>query len=597
MSGIIKRLFYRVGESIEEMILLSIIVLNILDFAELLNPDWDYVKKIISWTALGYLLYKADLTRIFFGEKHKGWDLAMIFAYFLISFKNMIGYSFSTLNQLVRKTATYWADVIPLSPNTPIPYDGDLVAITSPINSVDLNLLDKIPLGSGIEALVTNLTMKMGGVGGVFPSPNHLLLNVSNDMSWRLFQLEPKFLVHRWLNFITGSGVLESLQKVSIIAGASLLVIMAFYFTLRFDIKAPSLMHVIHEEGSPVPLKELARFLKRFAIILFVLNFFFVVVFNLMMEWLAIAIDAPLLVIGIFFYLLVWIKHHKRFSTEGLIYKLGNLGSGFYNRFINLFYDYRGIFLAVSGMLVLHLLTDVGNFIVPYMTGLHDSLYFEQLGPSHDPVFSVIGLLIPGSQSLLGHDLLAVGSAGSAISLVYVYSLNFIAIVLLLATPAALWYLMFSKKEYEIPAYVPALYLSSYACFLLAPVFSMRRIDSLHLVGVDIITQGLLDSVKISVTTVAAVSLILGFVTLLLCFSNLLKKGIIYFSVISSMIFFAYYIYLFFLDVNIYYIRVVAENMRNLEILLGLYFVIFFLITVLFYIGGFIAFIYELVES
>ena len=46
---------------IEEVILVLIILLQILDFFEILPADLDYAKKIISWTALGYLLLTSVL--------------------------------------------------------------------------------------------------------------------------------------------------------------------------------------------------------------------------------------------------------------------------------------------------------------------------------------------------------------------------------------------------------------------------------------------------------------------------------------------------------------------------------------------------------
>ena len=101
------------------------------------------------------------------------------------------------------------------------------------------------------------------------------------------------------------------------------------------------------------------------------------------MEWLAIAIDAPLLVIALFIYLFFVIKHHKGFHAESMIFKLGNVGERFYEKFISLFHSKRGLFLGIAGMLVLHLLTDVGNFVIPYTFFSHDPLYFEQLGPAN----------------------------------------------------------------------------------------------------------------------------------------------------------------------------------------------------------------------
>ena len=54
----------KISQRIEELILILIILLNIFDFFELLSADLDFIKLIISWTVLGYLIYKASLTKI-----------------------------------------------------------------------------------------------------------------------------------------------------------------------------------------------------------------------------------------------------------------------------------------------------------------------------------------------------------------------------------------------------------------------------------------------------------------------------------------------------------------------------------------------------
>ena len=95
------------------------------------------------------------------------------------------------------------------------------------------------------------------------------------------------------------------------------------------------------------------------------------------MEWLAVAIDAPLAVIGIFSYLFFIIKHHEKFHVDSFLFKMGNFGEEFYERFIDMFHSRSGIILGISGMLVLHLFTDALSFIVPYIFVFRDILYFS----------------------------------------------------------------------------------------------------------------------------------------------------------------------------------------------------------------------------
>ena len=89
-GGLVKRLEF----GAEEFILLGIIILNVLDAFEIIGSDLDYIKKIISWTALGMLIYKASPSKIFVGWRKKSMDGVLLTAYFLMIIKNLISYAY-----------------------------------------------------------------------------------------------------------------------------------------------------------------------------------------------------------------------------------------------------------------------------------------------------------------------------------------------------------------------------------------------------------------------------------------------------------------------------------------------------------------------
>tara|TARA_Y100000294_G_scaffold175696_1_gene196377 strand:+ start:1381 stop:2145 length:765 start_codon:yes stop_codon:yes gene_type:complete len=226
---------------LEELILAILILLNILDFFEILPADLDYIKKVISWTALGYLLYKASLTKIFFNNHYKYVDILLILSYFMLIFKNIIIFSSGLIEEFV------------------VFYD---------------------------------------------------------------FQ-----------KFIVDNASL--LELYFLIIGSILILLSAIYSSFFIKVKKPSLMHIIHEEGKP---NNPYRYLVRVIIVYLVYMAFFVVVFNLIMEWLAIAIDAPLIMLTILFYLFIIIRHYQKYDAETLIYKIGECGEKFYEKFISLFH-------------------------------------------------------------------------------------------------------------------------------------------------------------------------------------------------------------------------------------------------------------------
>ena len=134
---------------------------------------------------------------------------------------------------------------------------------------------------------------------------------------------------------------------------------------LRLEVKKPSLLAALGEHGKLG--RNPFRILWRYLLVFLAFAGFFVVVFNLVMEWLAIAIDAPLIMLAILFYLFIIIRHYKKYNVESLIYRIGEFGENFYEKFISLFHYKRTIMLGISGMLVLHLITDAGSFIIPYI--------------------------------------------------------------------------------------------------------------------------------------------------------------------------------------------------------------------------------------
>ena len=228
-----KRFMHR----IEEIILVILILLNILDFFEILPADIDYTKKIISWTALGYLLYKVSLTKIFFNNQHRHVDVLLILSYFMLIFKNLILFSSGLIEEFV------------------IFYD--------------------------LQRLI-----------------------------------------------VDNASILE---LYSLIIGSISILLIAIYSAFHIDVKKPSLMHIIHEEGKPDTLRKL---LIRIITIYLVYIAFFVIVFNLVMEWLAIAVDAPIIMLAILFYLFIIIRHYHKYNVETLIYKIVEFGEKFYEKFV-----------------------------------------------------------------------------------------------------------------------------------------------------------------------------------------------------------------------------------------------------------------------
>ncbi|MFO8016328.1 MAG: hypothetical protein R6U32_04435 [Candidatus Woesearchaeota archaeon] len=478
----------RVGMGVEELILILLVIASVAEFLGVLPADFDYMKKILSWAALGYLLYKANLTEVFFGYKDKMIDLGLIIAYFMLVMKNLISYSRFAMGELSEAGSSFL-----------------------------------IPLYSFI---------------------------IENASSFEM------------VTFCIGGGIILLLAALNIF--------------LNVEIKEPSVMAILFREGpSPSAGGRILRALASFAIY----SSFFVVVFNLLMEWLGWAVDSTIIVVAIFVYLFLFMKHYRKFDTQSFLFRVGDVCEDLYARFIDLFHSRRTLMMGVSGLLVLHLLTDIGNFIIPYMIGKEIN-YFSTLGAGHN--------VIP---YLLSIDMGIAGSAAYKLAVLLVYALNIAAIILLLAGPAFIWYEMYMEKRVRIPAPVYGLFFASFFTFLVSPLFRLQRIGIEGVYGVDIMTRTI--SVSNSMMVMAS-ALVIGVTIWILGYNHIIRTMMRYITLFAVEIFFAFYIYLFFTDLAGFYMDKIS-SVEGYFILFYLF--VFLAITSLFYVGGIAHFIYSTIRS
>jgi len=476
----------RIMHRLEEAILILIILLNVLDFFEILPADIDFAKKILSWTALGYILYKASLTKIFFNNQKRSVDILLIISYFMLIFKNIIIFS------------------------------------------------------SGIK--------------------------------------DEFFVFYDFQKFILNN--FPVLELYSTIIGSIMILILAIYSSICINVKKPSLMHIIQEEGKP---NTLFRYAVRVITIYLVYVAFFVVVFNLIMEWLAITIDAPIIMIALLFYLFIVIRHYRKYKAESLIYRIGEFGEIFYEKLISLFHYKKTIFLGISGMVVLHLLTDAISFIIPYIFIFRDTLYFTQLGAGHDALLTLFLEQIRNLPFL------------EQFSLFFIYLLNLIGILFFLIMPSIFWYIAFTRKNFYLSKFKIGLIFSSILVFILAPVFNISRLIHSSILGVDIKTNFANNILYNNFSHILFFAFI--FFLAIYFLSNYYKNVMIYAIILMSLIFFAYYIYLFFTSLTLYYTDIIGTLFITSHFILSFYFLLFLTINILFYIAGSIMFINEIVKE
>lgn len=122
-------------------------------------------------------------------------------------------------------------------------------------------------------------------------------------------------------------------------------------------------------------------------------NLFFVFTFfKFFMEWFALAIDAALVLLGLLYYVYIYIfKHEKELKLESFLKDIVNSGNSFFKQLILYLQDKKTFFIAISLLITIHLVVDIGVYLIPFSTGIDNGLY-NVLNNDDTPLKPLIGL-------------------------------------------------------------------------------------------------------------------------------------------------------------------------------------------------------------
>ncbi len=377
----------------------------------------------------------------------------------------------------------------------------------------------------------------------------------------------------------------------SLIFGLVLIVMISIMATRHLRIKAPSVMHAIHGEKIHNPF---AKFISVFIIFLG----FFIIFFNPVMEWFALVIDAPLVVLVLFIYIFRIHNIGKNRNNEEILFKIAESVETFFEKFIELFHSRRTLFFAISGLLIFHLVADVGAFVLPYSFGT-SSIYRQNLEDQHDSLHILYEEDKQNFESPVNH-----------LSLFFAYFFNVLGLLYLMLFPCFIWYVIYSvaiNHNFQVRHFsniLIALFYGLMVVQLFLPAFSLHAFgydETSSLYGVDIRTRSVLASGN-SVSMFLLVSVGVFLTTFLLSFLPRIKSMLLGFMSIVGVWFFGIYIFNYFMSTLFYYkfqipliLSLIGGSastawIMGAAILLPFY-ILFLLIESVFYIGGFFNFI------
>ncbi len=169
-----------------------------------------------------------------------------------------------------------------------------------------------------------------------------------------------------------------------------------------------------------------------------------------------------------------------------------------------------------------------------------------------------------------------------------IYIINILAILLLFITPAYIWYYLYKNKQIK-PKNLVWIFFGSITIFFISPVFHMKRMNSQFLIGTDILTNQIPFINNILLIILAGIIV----ATIFFVLHRRYPKNTARVGFFVSLIYFAFYLFHFFIDIWYYYINAITIMLQNHQYLIGFHLFIFFIITILFYIGGYILLVYE----
>ncbi len=361
--------------------------------------------------------------------------------------------------------------------------------------------------------------------------------------------------------------------------------IISIHLAKHIEISHPSFLYAICQDR----IKN--RLMKFFSIFISLLGFYYFV-YSLILEWLEFVIDDPIIAVGVVFYIYSISKHHVKFHKDDFVFKIGDFSSGLYKRFVSLFHYKKTLPLAISGLLILHALSDLGVFAYS-LTFLRENSYLEFLSNEHAPFLE---LFLSDAENLPNSAL---------IPLFIDYLLNVLSLFIFLLIPIIVWVRIFSQKELHFNRIFLFFIYSSAIAYALLPGYIVSPLHGSSIIGVDIYTIPLLESKSIldnffpnkstTIIAVSLISIIFGLIIYILSNNFKIKKELYAISIIGGLTFYTIYIYYFFSSLLLYFYDNIALTISTANFFIGIILIIFLILSIIFYIGGYFMFLYEIV--
>ena len=247
--------------------------------------------------------------------------------------------------------------------------------------------------------------------------------------------------------------------------------------------------------------------------------------------------------------------------------------------------------LAISGLVVLHALSDFGVFFYSYAFNGHNA-YLDELGSQTTFLEGYRNDMTNLSQSY-------------KYPLALIYILNALSLAFFFIIPIIIWAHLFLQRTFHIRRFFLPFIYASFITYLLIPAYSSSSITTEGPVGVKVTINSVLNSSSLirmlfsdAGTRVLFVSIIAVLAWILVyAFSSRssARREFYAVAILASLIFHLDYIFKFFMSTGGFFVSNILDFIYTPHFAISMTFLILLVLSIFFYFGGYFMFVYEIV--
>ena len=191
-----------------------------------------------------------------------------------------------------------------------------------------------------------------------------------------------------FLRKILLSNNFKFLNDIVFVIGSILIALLSIFLGFNVDYSKNSLLGWIRKGKKQ---RHLFDKIIDITIIYLILQTFSYFIFAIIMEWFALALDSYFVVVALGYYFLAFYVFKKKTSTKSFIEHGVETGEKTVKMFMDLFHNKKTIFYGISGIIVIHALVDIANFMIPYLFNITNTMYLSKLNPAnHQTIISLL---------------------------------------------------------------------------------------------------------------------------------------------------------------------------------------------------------------